>query len=306
MAQQRPFVARPDEWEIVDDGDDLEIVEDAPPAKSATWSDKLGLNEPTASVGKGFLRGAGAGAVDLVQGAVSNVTGQLNAKLDAENAIRRESGVARETATLPRVEQPTGLSGTVGAALPVMGEMAIGGGPVAAKAINAIPRRARAAAKFQEVSAAAKDIPVETKEMGDAALRIFELSQRGGTLPKAVSDLLKRLTAPPKPGLSPKPAMAYPEARDFASNISRLSADEMQRLTPVMKREIANLRVVLNKANAEAAKAAGKGAEYKSAMREYAKAMQMRDAFDVMVKRTKQAALPAAGLGGAAYWLGRD
>jgi hypothetical protein len=267
--------------------------------KSRTWADRAGMNEPTSSMLTGFLRGAGAGALDLLQGAAANVTGQLNTKLDAENVTRKEGGL-KETATAPRVEQPEGLSGAVGAALPMVGEAMIGGAPVAKGAYNAIPRAARAGEKFQQVSAAAKDVVVETKEIGDAALRIYQLSERGGSMPKAVRDLLKRVTDPAKPG------MAYPEARDFASNISRLSADEMQRLTPVMKREVAQLSAALNKANAEAAKAAGKGAEYKSAMREYAKAKQLSDAMDVVIKRAKQAALPAAGLGGAAYWFGRD
>ena len=298
--QQRPFVADPNEWEVIDE-DDLEVVTDEAPSPAAvkTWADKLGLNQPTDSMLTGFLRGAGAGAVDLVQGATANVTGQLNAKLDGENAVRRGAG-RQETATLPRVQQPEGFSGTVGAALPVAAEMAIGGAPVVKGAVNAIPRAARAGEKFQEVAGAAKDIAIETKEVGDAALRIYQLSERGGSMPKAVRDLLKRVTDPAKQ------AMAYPESRDFASNISRLSADEMQRLTPVVRREVAQLSAALNKANAQAAQAAGKGAEYKSAMREYARAMEMRKALDTVIKRGKQAALPAAGLGGAAYWLGRD
>ena len=264
-----------------------------------SWSERAGLNEPTDSMLTGFLRGAGAGALDLLQGATANVTGQLNAKLDAENVTRREARLP-ETATLPRVEQPEGFSGAVGAALPVVGEMAIGGAPVAKAAYNAIPRTARAGEKFKEVATAAKEVVVETKELGDAALRIYQLSERGGSMPKAVRDLLKRVTDPSKPG------MAYPESRDFASNISRLSADEMQRLTPVMKREVALLSAAINKANADAAKLAGKGAEYKEAMREYAKAKQLSDALGVVIKKAKQAALPAAGLGGAAYWFGRD
>lgn len=297
--QQRPFVAKPDEWEIVEDGNELEVVPDEPAPKADTWSQSLGLHEPSDSMLTGFLRGAGTGAVDLVQGAVSNVTGQMNEKADKENALRKEAGF-QEKGTVPRVERPGGLSGAVGSVLPVMGEMMIGGAPVAKAAVNAIPSAARAGEKFQDVMGAAKDVVVDTKEIGDAALRIYQLSERGGSMPKAVRDLLKRVTDPAKPG------MAYPEARDFASNIGRLSADEMRRLTPVVRREVAQLAAALNRANAEAAKLAGKGAEYKSAMREYARAMQLKDALDIVIKKAKQAALPAAGLGGAAYWFGRD
>ena len=84
QSQQRPFVANPDEWEVISD-DDLEVVEE-PAAKAApTWSDKLGLNapvpqmpaagklEPAAATSLGFLRGVGSGAVDLAQGATASL-----------------------------------------------------------------------------------------------------------------------------------------------------------------------------------------------------------------------------------------
>lgn len=281
-------------------------AKDAP--RASTWSDRLGLNEPTASVLTGLLRGSGAGAVDLVQGAASAITGQLNSKLRSDDAAATALAMPQgarpipQKPMLPDVAKPQNISGTIGSALPVMAEMALpGGAPKALQvAKDALPSAARAGEKFTRVASAAKDIPIETKEVGDAALRIYQLSERGGSMPKAVRDLLKRVTDPAKA------AMNYPESRDFASNISRLSADEMQRLTPVMKREVAQLSAALNKANADAAKLAGKGAEYKEAMREYAKAKQLADAMDVVIKKATRAALPAAGLGGAAYWLGRD
>ncbi len=292
--QQRPFVADPNEWEVIDE-DEYEVVEEQP-AKAQTWSDRLGLNEPTESVGVGFLRGSGAGLVDMLQGAVSNVTGQMNAKLDAENAVGAAHG-GRQVATLPRVEQPDNFSGTVGGVLPVAGEMALGGVPAGRQIARSIPSATRAGARFQEVMGAAQDVVVDAAEMGDKALRIQQLAERGGSMPKSVRDLLRRLTDPEKP------AMAYRESRDFASNISRLSADEYSRLTPVMAREVAELSAAMNKANATAARSVGKGAEYKAAMREYARAMDIKDAIDTAVKGAKRAALPAAGIGGAAYWM---
>lgn len=260
-----------------------------------TWSDKLGLNEPTSSMLTGFLRGAGAGAVDLAQGAVSNVTGQMNTKLDAENVTRREAALP-ETATAPRVEQPAGFSGTVGAALPVVGEMALGGAPAAKAASAAIPRAARAGEKFQEVMSAAKNVPIDNAEVGDSALRILQLAERGGSMPMAVRKIINYQTDPAKPKLT------YEVARDFASNISRLSKDEYGRMTPVVAREVARLSATLNQANAKAAQLAGKGAEYKAAMREYARAKRIEDAIASTLSGAKKA-LPIAGAAGAGAWL---
>lgn len=265
--------------------------------KAKTWADQLGLNTPSDSAVGGFVKGAGAGAVDLAQGATSAVLGQLNASLDTENARRREFGFT-ETATLPRVEQPSNFSGTVGGVLPVVGEMMVGGAPVVKAARAAIPSTARAAAKFQDVMSVSKDIPINTKFVGDAALRIQELADRGGSMPMAVRKLLLRMTDPNKPPL------AYGESRDFASNISRLSADEMRRLTPVVAKEVANLRVALNLANAKAAKAAGKLDEYESAMKEYAKAMRVRGIVNAAIEGAKKSA-PYATVAGAGYWLSK-
>lgn len=266
--------------------------------RSRTWADSLGLNEPTDSRLVGFLRGAGTGAVDLVQGAVANVTGQMNSKLDAENAIRREAELP-ETATAPRVEQPEGLSGAVGSALPVMGEMALGGAPAARQIYNAIPRTARAGEKFQEVMGAAKNIPIETQTVGDVALRIQQLADRGSSMPLAVRKLLLRMTDPNKA------AMTYEESRDFASNIGRLSVDEMKRLTPVVRREVAHLAAELNLANANAAQKAGKLMEYKSAMHEYAQAMRMKELAEQAVRAAKKIAPIGAAAGAADWYLRR-
>lgn len=296
--QQRPFVANPSEWEVLDDVNDLEPVDEAPAKAPPTWSERLGLHEPTASPAMGFVRGAGTGLVDMLQGAVSNVTGQMNSKLDAENALRQANALP-QTATAPRVAQPGNISGSIGGMLPDVGLAMIGGPPVANAAKDALPSAARAGANFEKVMGAAQDVPVDVGPAGEHALRIMDLSERGASFPKSVRDLLKRITDPAKP------AMTYRESRDFASNLSSLSANEKMAIKPVVRREIAQLAADMNKANAEAAKAAGRGAEYKSAMREYANAMELRDALDTVLKHSKKAAIGAAGLGAAGY-LAKD
>lgn len=284
--------------------------------RGRTWADRLGLTapvppmpsagalEPAAAASLGLLRGVGTGAVDLVQGATSAIVGKLNQNTYLPR-VDPEKPTGLPTMELPTsVERPQNFSGDVGRVLPDAALMAapVGGGVKAVKGVAeaVLPSATRAGQTFENVMSAAKDVPVSVEPLGKAALRIMDLAERGGSMPKAVRDILKRVTDPAKA------PMTYKESRDFASNIGRLSVDEMNRLTPVVKRHVAELAAELNKANAAAAKIAGKGAEYKAAMREYARAMRMRDALDTVIKKAKKLALPAAAGGGAAYWLGRD
>lgn len=263
--------------------------------KAKTWSEQMGLDAPTDSPMVGFARGAASGLVDMAQGAVSNIAGQLNESIDTDNAARKQFGMT-ETATLPRVERPDNVSGFVGSALPVVAEMAVPGRTAVKAAAEVIPTTAKAGVKFERVMGAARNVPLDVKEVGDASLRIMQLAERGGSMPMAVRKLLVRMTDPEKAPI------VYEEARDFASNISRLSADEMGRLTPVMRREVADLAAKLNRANAMAAKQVGKLDDYQSAMREYSNAMRLRSVADASIKAAKKA-VPLATAGGTAYWL---
>jgi hypothetical protein len=272
--------------------------------KAPTWSDKLGLNQPSDSMLGGFVRGSASGAVDLAQGAASEISKMMQRKEATEQAAANDLPGGRP---LPRREFPEGMkteapdtfSGTIGTYAPAMAGMMASGGPAvkAGKAaVGMIPSATRAGEKFQDVMAAAKDVPVDIKGVGDAALRIQQLADRGGTMPLAVRKLLNRITDPNKA------PMAYEEARDFASNISRLSVNEFQRMSPAVAREVAGLRVALNEANALAAKQAGKMDEYKSAMREYAHAMKIKELVEGAIRGAKKGA-PIATAAGAGAWL---
>jgi methyl-accepting chemotaxis protein len=116
-------------------------------------------------------------------------------------------------------------------------------------------------------------------------------------MPMVVRKFLGRITDPAKTDLT------YEEARDFASNISRLSADEYGRLTPVVAREVASLRATLNRSIADAAAKVGKLAEYRSAMREYAQAMHLQEMISDAAAGVKRA-LPYATAATAGSWLG--
>lgn len=168
-----------------------------------------------------------------------------------------------------------------------------GVGAAAQKAAPMIPTRAKAAEKFKQVMGKVGSEPVDIARPGDSALRIAQLAERGGSMPKVVRDLLKRATDPAKPDID------YREARDFYSNISRLSADEMQRLTPVMKRELGELRSTLDRALSQAAARGGQERAYRAAMREYAVASRIRE----FAEKAAKWGAGIAGAGTAYGWL---
>ncbi len=237
-------------------------------------------------------------SVGVAKGVLGSVSDMAKMALPA--SVERAVSRMREATGLPPVAEmvaPGNAQQSTGKALETAAELAVPVGGAVKGARAALPSAARAGQKFQEVMGAAKSLPVSTDAAGQVALRISELAERGGSMPMAVRKLLNRITDPEKG------ALAYEEARDFASNISRLSANEFQRLTPAVAREVANLRVTLNKAIAETASKAGKGKEYASAMNEYAKAMRLRDLVDESIRGLKHAA-PYATAAGAGAWLG--
>lgn len=248
---------------------------------------------------KGFGKGTAHTALDLGSfvGGLQNPFNPAGGNVrDAIDALYGMPGLSNTAFSAAR--DATAYANTpqaIGGGLEGLAEMAVPVGEAAA----AIPTTAKAGAKFQAVMGAAKNVAVDMAKPGDVALRISQLAERGGSMPKAVRDLLKRATDPAKGPIT------YQEARDFASNISRISADEFNRLTPVIKREMGDLRVSLNGAIAQAAEKAGKGAEYKSAMREYAHAMQIRDAMDSVLEGAKKALPWATGVGAGTYAINK-
>lgn len=141
-----------------------------------------------------------------------------------------------------------------------------------------IPTRAKAGRQFQQVMSKVGDEVVDVAKPGDAALRISELAERGGSMPKAVRDFMKRATDPTKG------EPTYREMRDFYSNISRLSANEFQRLTPVVRMEVGKLRVALDRALAATAAKGGEEATYRAAMKQYALAARARELVEKAAK----------------------
>jgi hypothetical protein len=147
--------------------------------------------------------------------------------------------------------------------------------------------KVRAADNFTDVAAAAKNAVVDVEKTGNACIRVLELAERGGSRPKVVKDFMARVTDPNKP------PMTFDEARDFYSNISGLSAKEKTRLTPIIRRQMVEMREALNSALTEAAETVGKGDQYSSAVQEYARSIWAKKKATQVAK----GAAAAAGVG---------
>lgn len=134
--------------------------------------------------------------------------------------------------------------------------------------------KARAGANIQAAEQAAGGVPINPEGVGTAGLRAMELKEAGGRLPQVVSKLMQRITSPDAPDLT------FAEARDFYSNLSRLSTNEFGSLNPTMQRQIGLMKEALHESLVQAAGTVGKGEQYAKGISEYAKAGQAAKRWD--------------------------
>jgi hypothetical protein len=272
MPQQNGWtpVAEPKGWTL---------LEPAKTEPERTWGDTA------LDVAKGAGKGLLHSGIDLAQTAAkSGMVPGLSSNSLPDPVIDKARDVTAHTNTAQRV----------GGALETAAEMAL---PVL-KGASAIPRMGRAGAALQDVTAAAKGVPLDLSKTGDVALRIQQLAGRGGTEPRMVRQLLARATDPTKGPVN------FEEGRDFYSNISRLSGDEFNRLTGPIKREVGNLRTALNESLTGGAEQVGKGEQYTKGMNEYRQAVKLKDfAGDVAsgIGTTAKKSLPFGALGAGGY-----
>lgn len=98
--------------------------------------------------------------------------------------------------------------------------------------------------------------------------------------------------------------LTFEEARDYASTISKLSANEFGKLAPVVQREVGAMRQALQTALTEAAGTVGKAGEYASGMKEYARAAKASKLASEHLPAVVKSVAKATGLGagGALGW----
>lgn len=173
----------------------------------------------------------------------------------------------------------------------------IGSAPGNAESVmgKVIPSVAKeqAAGKFADVMAAARNEPVNvTSNLSQALDRYGQLVDAGGGRSTAVSKLLNRITSPDAPPLT------YREARDFYSNLTRLSADEFGRLTPVMQAQVTKVTQALGESIGQTANSVGKGDQLAEAMKQYKYGAQGEKLADKAIKYGVGAAA-GGGIAGA-------
>lgn len=204
---------------------------------------------------QGVDRGAQAGTVDS------------NLMTPVLGPIHTAQGIA-ETPDHP----VRGPLKAIGGALETMTLPASFMAPEANMGLDKIPSKSYAGEMLGRIKAAAGASEVDPNAAGQVALQTQKLAESGGQMPKVVKDFLKRVTDPAKPPLS------FAEARDFYSNATRLSADEFNKMTGPMKRQIGQFTEALGGSIQDAATKAGYGDEFSSAMQEFRRASQISGA----------------------------
>lgn len=238
----------------------------------------------------GAVKGAAGSVVDVGE-VVSKLPGVSHALDAVYGPAARQNGFDWARSFL----KSENTAQSVGKGIEKVAEIGLPVVKGASAALNLLPNAARAGKKFQSVMAVAGDMAVNVEAPALTGLRVAELAERGASMPKAVKNFLTHVTD------AETPAMTYRVARDFASNLSRLSSREYARLTPVVAREVATMSKELNAAIAQTAKQAGKLDEYYSAMREYARAKKIQSVADAVLQGAKGSA-PYLGAAGAGAW----
>jgi hypothetical protein len=168
-------------------------------------------------------------------------------------------------------------------------------GPVVKTAKSLLPSTTRAGATFESIMSHAKDLPVDPYATETVAMKLRQLADSGGKMPKVASDFLKRIH---NENLGP---LTYSQAREFYSNATRLSADEFSKLTPRIAREVGNLKKALGDSIVSTLDLVRPtlSKPYLAAMKEYAQASNLKEFGKQAKKVLIQKVLPAAAAGGA-------
>jgi len=224
----------------------------------------------------------GAGAI----GSLSPLIHPLDTLRGAAGAIAHPEETAKNVWAGVK-EHPAQFAGNLVGGAVTGGLAAEAGAPLIAR----IPTKAKAGAVFQDVMAKAADQPVWMQRSGSELQRAIELADRGGVKPGPVSKLARRV------GNVNNAPMTYKEARDFATNLSDLSADEKMALKPVMRRQMGKLAKTFNQDVGDAADRVGMRPQYDQAMKDYAQAARIQNFLENAKKLAVPAAAGAVGLG---------
>jgi hypothetical protein len=264
------------------------------PTLSGIQSIGRGVRSAVQGVGQAIMH-----PVDTAEKTVDAVSALPSQVADIPAAIHDINQSPDPLGTYAKVAQDTAGQGA-GQALTALATAGVAKGSkaVTGAALDALPSTERAGAALQDVKATAGSVPIDTTKVGNTALDIYTQSQRGATLPTSVNKLVRRLA---DPNAAP---MTYEEAKDFQSNISKLSADEQMKLNPNTKRLVGQLNQDLKGSLQDAADTVGKGQQFQKAMTEYHNAMKLRGYSEDAITAAWRVALGATGTYTAAKIFG--
>jgi len=244
------------------------------------------------SIGRGF-RDIGSAAKQVVSHPIEAAKGTVKSVGQIPGAVSQVPGAVRDinqsadpTGTYAKVAQETAGQGAAQAVTALAGE---GLGAVAPKLATSLSTT-RAGKLFEGVEQVAGKVPINIQSPGRVALKIQQLADSGASMPQVIRKFLVRVTNPNKGPLT------FSEARQFYSNASRLSRDEMNRLTPAMKYNVVEFTKELNSSLEQTAGRVGQSQAYENAMNAYRRAAKVRD----IKKNFRTKVVPAAAKGAAA------
>ena len=220
------------------------------------------------------------GSTSLFDIAKGFAKGAANTVYQGGDLIRQGLGMERiiDTPEVQRLITPTNKAQEIGQTMETTAEL-IPAGIGIARAGMTVPgivaraagvSKTRAATNLASAADAAKNVAINAELPGQHALRIMQLGETGNYVPAVVRRFAQRVTDPNKA------ALTFEEARDYASTISKLSANEFGKLAPVVQREVGAMRQALQTALTEAAGTVGKAKEYTSGLSEYARSTKAR------------------------------
>lgn len=231
----------------------------------------------------GALLGAAAAPAGIAGAALTGAAGagmgtQVSQVLTGKNPLSSES--------LNETGQNTAIGGATGA---IAGSIS----PIAKWITSS---KTSGGAMLEAAAKKAANQPVElSPETNEIVEKIMKLGKTGQTPPKVVSDLMARMGPNPNaPANADEGPLLYPEARDFQSNASALSASEKLDAKGPMKAYMAQFSKSLSRDIQSAADEAGAGDIHRAGMQQYAAAISRNKAASTALK-------VGAPLAGAAY-----
>jgi hypothetical protein len=161
-----------------------------------------------------------------------------------------------------------------------------------------IPTKGRAVRTLNEVSQAAKDVPVQMSATDPAVDNFRQYVATGGRGTPVVNKLVKRMAATDEQG-----PINFPEARQFYTNVSRATAKPgfLRRAIespamPDLRRNLGGVREAMSSDLTDAANSVGMGDKYAEGIREYANAARLNRGLKIGGAVATEEALRRSGI----------